>query len=144
MRLKESLMTEILQMSNNQSTKKYTKSMLNLKTLIDLEKMSKFKLNGDNLKEYEELLQLELSFIGGIPLKVIEIHFYNNANNLNSYPYIEYEDVDIDNVRAIDMYILLEEFFERIFGLVTIVADLYNLEIKINNKAQISTDWSNE
>lgn len=137
-------MTEILQMSNNQSTKKYTKSMLNLKTLIDLEKMSKFKLNGDNLKEYEELLQLELSFIGGIPLKVIEIHFYNNANNLNSYPYIEYEDVDIDNVRAIDMYILLEEFFERIFGLVTIVADLYNLEIKINNKAQISTDWSNE
>ena len=130
LRLKTNLLIEILSPTTNPN--KYSKSLLNLKTIIKLEDDEDFKLPKSTLKLYTELLKREDNFISGIPLILIEREFYLKNGKLNNYINIQYKTFEI-TISAREIFILLEKFYNELFLIASLIASYYNLEIKINN-----------
>lgn len=132
MKQKESLLYEVFNASS--IPHKYSKSFLNLSVLMELEKEDEFKFDKNILDEFEEIKKLYNDFMSGIPLVIIEQYYLRNSTNLNKPLYIEYQKKQIIDKKVIDFYILLEDFYNKIFLLGSKIGNLYNLEIKVNVK----------
>ena len=112
---------------------KYSKSYNNLRIVIDLESTDKQKISKELSDEFKTLSKKYNDFIDGVPLRIIELYFYNNIKDMSFYPYIEYKnDITIDSVKVIELYELLENFFDDVFSLSSKIANYYNMEMKLN------------
>jgi len=129
--LKKNLFIEIF--SPNPSNK-YSKSLLNLKTIVELEEKEKFKIPENVLLKIEDLKKKEDEFIEGIPLNIIEHYFSQKSSNFNSYINCMFKDKEI-NIKVNELYILLEDFYKEIFLVASLLATYYNLEIKITGES---------
>lgn len=127
-KLKENLLSEIF--APNQIDK-YSKSVLNLKTLIDLEQKDDFEIPKDLLDRINTILERENDFLEHIPLKIIEHYFNLKISNINSYINIIYKKNEL-SIKTNELLIILEQYYNEIFMVSMILANYYNLEIKIN------------
>ena len=122
---------------------KYSKCLLNIKTIWSLEELENFNFPETFKKIYAEIIAKEHNFMANIPLLIVEKHYYSKVVNLNGYVSICYyvkdkEGVETErllNIPVNELYLELEDFFNKIFLLASLFANYYNLEIKINDTA---------
>lgn len=129
LRLKENLLVEIL--GNSNTPTKYSKGLLNLKTIFELEQKEKFKIPKAIILLFEKLVLKEDNFINNIPLILIERSFILKSSNLNSYINLQYKEFELTKNSG-EVFILLEDFYKEMFLIAGLMASFYNLEIKIN------------
>ena len=129
-RLKENLLLDIL--NPRSELNKYTKGILNLTTLYKIELSEKFKFSEEITNLYLELLNKSDSFINSIPLSIVEKYFYQKVNNMNSYISIQFQGLEL-SIPTNELYILLENYYNNLFLCGSLIANYYNIEIKINN-----------
>jgi len=127
-RLKENLLSEIFAPEIHT---KYSKSVLNLKTIIQLEKKDEFIIPDDILDKINKILEREHNFLENIPLKIIEHYFNLKISNINSYINIIYKNEEL-SIKTNELLLELEIFYTEIFMVSSLLANYYNLEIKIN------------
>jgi len=128
MKLKEQLIFEIMTIDNFLSDK-YSKSYINLKTLFEIED----DIDKDLKKQFNQIEAEYLDFLDGFPLEIIEIYYYRNKEYLNKYLNINYKNLEsYAKYRVSDVYMKLELFYNRIFLIASKIANLYNLEVKVN------------
>jgi hypothetical protein len=133
MKLKASLLYMILE--NPQITNRYSRSYENLKNVIDLELKESPSMKEDIVyKKFKKLQNQYNSFYHEIPLKIVEKYYFKYREKLNHYVFIEYKKKDF-NIKIIDLYFLLENFFLEVFECACMLANQYNLEIKINHSS---------
>jgi hypothetical protein len=141
-KLKLNLLIDILSY-DNASAFKYSKCLLNIKTLWEIEKSEGFNFTPFFVQIYNEIVEKEHEFMNKIPLLIVEKYYYSKITNLNGYVSINYfvknddgDDEDrILNIPVNDLYLELEAYFNKIFLLASLFANYYNLEIKINDTA---------
>lgn len=130
-KLKENLLSEIF--APNQIDK-YSKSVLNLKTLIELEQKEEFELPKELLNRIKEILKKEDNFLNNIPLKIVEYYFNLKISNINSFINIIYKNYEL-SIKTNELLIILEDYYNQIFLVSSMLANYYNLEIKINTES---------
>ena len=131
LKLKTNLLIEIL--SPTGAIKSYSKCLLNLNTIIRLEKEEKFKIPQTILDLFENIKIKEDNFINGIPLNILEREFYKKIDNMKGYISINHLEHEL-NKPVSEIFILLEKFYNEMFLIASLLANYYNLEIKINQK----------
>lgn len=132
MKLKSSLLYMILE--NPKTHNRYSKCFLNLKNVLMLEQEENFQFSEDILEKFDELEKKYNEFLRGIPLEVCELYLFDNIEDKNKYITILYQDLNT-TIKVIELYIMLENFFKEVYSLTCLVANLYNLEVKINNSS---------
>jgi len=138
MKLKNSLLLDII--TSQEIPNKYSKGFLNLLTIFKLEEQEGFKLPDYIINKFKKLEQKFISFYNNIPLRVIEKYYIKYMLDYNKYVYIEYNGFEIDNLKVIDIYLLLEQFFDDLYLIASLIASYYSLEIKINKPNKDSLD----
>lgn len=134
-KVRVALLNDII-LSRDIFQRKYSTSYNALKAVINLEKeeKAKDKLNKKYFDKFTEISELKDNLsddLKGLPLAVTEQYFFRKSKNLNAYIYIQYKDIQITNLRAIEIYQLLEDFFQQIYLLAVQIADHYSLDIKM-------------
>ena len=137
LKLKENLIIDIL--SPVSGNNKYSKGILNLKTIIKLEKSEGFKISKEVQEMFDQLIKKEESFIKGIPLNVIEKYFFQKSDRMNLYINITFKEQQL-NMKVNEIFEELEKLYQDIFILTSILASQYNLEIKINQPMNNDTN----
>jgi hypothetical protein len=132
LRLKENLLIDIL--NPHQIFMKYSKSLLDLKTLMSIELKENFKFPKEILDLYNDIISVENDFINGIPLRIIEKYYFMKAEKLNSFVNIEYNNFQI-NMRISELYVILEEFYSKLYLIASLIGNYYNIEIKVNTES---------
>lgn len=117
------------------SAYKYSKSFINLEAVIDLEKQEGFKIPESIQDKFIEIKKKYDSFMAEIPLRVIEKFYYKDESELSKYIFICYDEKEIESIQIIELYMALEEFYKEVFSIASLIANYYNIEIKINNNA---------
>lgn len=138
MKLKQGLLYNIL--DNRDVKDKYSKSFLSLKNVIDLEQKENKTFDKNIIKKYNNIKDKYDNFLNNIPLNVIETFFYRYSKDLNDYIYIEYHKNEVNDLKVIDIYIMLEDYFKQVFNLACEIANFYNLEIKLNSSSNDNID----
>lgn len=133
LQLKKNLLIDIL--NPNNITNKYYKSLLNIKTIFEIEKEEGFKIPEFINNMFNEIKDKEHNFINDIPLQIVEYYFLKKVQSPNSYVYILYQEKEI-NIKTNELFLLLENFYSKIFLIASLIANYYNLEIKINNNSK--------
>jgi len=132
MKLKLNLLIPIL--DNQNTTQKYSKAYLNLKNVLDLEKRAKYTFKDKTIySQFEKIESRFKNFINGVPLVVIERYFNDNKENTRKFIYLEYGEKEVTDLKIMELYNKLEEFFQDCFALACLIGDLYNFEVKFNN-----------
>ena len=121
------MLLNILQ--NVDSSNKYSKSYLNMKNVIELEKD---EIKPEFIDEFLNIDKEYHNFINGIPLVVVEKYVMLSRLNINDICYILFEGKEITEYSIIELHNFLEEFYAKIFFLASKIADYYNLEVKLN------------
>jgi len=120
-------------LENSIASNRYTKAFLNVENVMALEEKDKaFQFPQNVLDSFKELKKKYDSFLAGIPLIIIERYYFEHAQDMNKYVYLEYDDNELDELKIIELYSILEDFHNKVFELACEIADLYNLEIKLN------------
>lgn len=123
---------------------KYSNSFNALKGIIELEgKETINKLPSlffDEFKSIEKAINNLDVRLPDVPLLIVEQYFFRNAKNLSKFVYIEWGLVKTD-FKVIDLYLILETFFSRIYMLCIGIADYYNLDIKLKNERKERVDY---
>jgi len=133
MKLKLNLLIPILE--NQPSTNKYSKAFLNLKNTFELEMENGYEFPKNMLDKFDKLEKKYLDFNNTIPLIVVEKYYQVNSQDLDSYIFLEYRGKEFqDNTKIIELFSELEEYFNNCFKLACQIVDLYNLEVKLNDK----------
>ena len=132
MKLKNNLLIDIL--DNRVGANKYSKSFLNLKNVLDLEEKAKYKFKDKSVyTKFNKLKFKFYGFINGVPLVVVERYFNDNKENINKFVYLEFQDNEVSDLKIMELFNLLEEFYQECFSLACLIADLYNFEVKFND-----------
>lgn len=120
---------------------KYSKSFLNLKNVLDLEKRNNYTFKDDSVyTKYNYLEKKYSNFLNKIPLVVIERYFNDHKEDHNKFIYLEYIEEELTDLKIMELYQKLELFFEDCFSLACLIADLYNFEVKFNESDESNND----
>lgn len=130
-KLRLNLLIDIL---NPMDVNKYSKSLLNIKTIFYVEEKEKFVFPQNILDLYAEVIEKEDNFLNNIPLLIVEKQYYRKSDNINGYVSIYMENQRELNIPVSELFILLEKYYAKMFLLASLLANYYNLEIKINDK----------
>lgn len=131
LRLRQNLLIDVI---NPVEINKYSKSLLNLKTLFYIEQKEGFQFPKNILEIYNEILEKEDNFLNEIPLLIIEKQYYRKASNINGYVSIYMSNQRELNLEVAELFILLEAYYSKMFLLASLVANYYSIEVKINDK----------
>lgn len=118
---------------NNDSSEKFSKSFLMLKTLIDIENREGKALDTDIQDRYNEIKYLYNDFYKGFPLIIIEKALKPKLENFNpeKYVYMEYNG-NMINENIKNLILKLEDFYDRIFFIAVVIGSYYNIESRTN------------
>lgn len=140
MKLKSSLLYMIL--DNAMTSNRYSKAFLNIENVFKLEsKDPDFVIPKELLNTFKELKKRYDSFLSEIPLLIIERYYFDHANDMNKFVYLEYDEKELSDIKIIDLYNELEQFYNEIFELACEFASYYNLEIKMNKGESSGSDY---
>lgn len=133
--IRKILLSEILS-SKGFYEGKYTESLNILKAIIKLEskETSSDKLGEEYFDRFKQIENNSINLhsdLGSMPLSVAEQFFIRNSSDLSRYLYMEYRDNEIKDMKVIELYNILEEFFLEMYILAVEIADHYSLEIKL-------------
>lgn len=125
--------------SNGVHHGKYSNAFNSMKAIIELEeKETKNKIPKEFFDEFKSIEEHTLNLhekLTDVPLLVVEQYFLRNAKNLNKYVYVEFMKKNVE-FKVVDLYLILEEFFIRLYLLAVQIADFYNLEIKLKKSTK--------
>lgn len=126
MEIRQHLLQDTIIASNDQY-KKYSKCFMNIKNIFVLEG-SQIK-DKNILEHYEDLLRLFNDFHDGVPLRIMEENFYRYITDFKKI-YVPYHDNKQRKEISIEqLYLQLEEFYDRVFFIAVSIADKYSYEI---------------
>lgn len=131
MKLKINLLVPILE--NTNTPNKYSKAYLSLNNVFQIEDRHNYKFDVLIMEQYQRLTYKYGDFINKIPLTVIEKYYNVHQAELNKHCFIMYGEHELADLTVIEIYTKLEDFFNSCFSLACRIADLYNLEVKLNN-----------
>ena len=131
LKLKENLLLDILNPLEKQN--KYSKGILNLKTALELEKEEGFEVPEKILNDFAKLEKRSKSFINNIPLVIVEKYFYKNQDKFKKEVFVKYAEHSF-NKPINEIYLELEQFYNELFITASMLANYYNLEIKMKTK----------
>lgn len=141
--LKKNFLFSIFSLQDGQPFK-YSKAYLNLKSVIELEEQDGYKLPNSLLEKFISIQSRYKLFLEEIPLSVIEKFYHKNLDDLNKHIYISYEDKEINEIRIVELFVKLEDYFNEIYSLASLIANFYNIEVKINKNATGGKNESKE
>lgn len=122
---------------------KYTLGYNSLKAVIELElKEKKDRLPKhifDRFNNIQENLSNVNEKLVGVPIIILEQYFLRNTKSLNRYVYIMHEDIEIE-IKVIEIYTILENWYFHLFLIASEIADYYNLEIKLKKEKDLNED----
>ena len=123
---------------NINTSNKYSKAFINLKNVFELEENDNFEFTKVFKLKFESIKKKYYNFDNGIPLQVLEKYYFVNHEKLNKFIFIEFGGKELSDVKTIELYLRLENYFNEIFALACEIADFYNLEVKLksNNKQE--------
>lgn len=135
--IRKILLSEILS-SKGLYDGKYTESFNIIEAVIKLESKedSKNKLSDYYFKEFKELKECYNNLderVKGFPLNVLEQFLIRNSSDLSRYLYMNYKDLELIDMQVIELYDILERYFQRIYLLAVQISDHYSLEIKLKS-----------
>ena len=101
---------------------------MNIKNIFVLEGS---QINDDNIKKhYIDLLNLFNNFHDGVPLRIMEENFYRYITDFKKI-YVPYYDLKQRKEISIEeLYLKLEDFYDRVFFIAVSIADKYSYEVK--------------
>jgi len=138
MNLRLTLLGEIIS-NNGVIQNKYSNAYNSLLAVIELEyNDEKDKLPQKLFDEFEEIKQITCNLspeTKDVPFIILEQYYFRNFNDLNREIYIEWR-TNAFEMKIKELFLLLEDFFHKIYMLAVKIADFYNLEFKLkkNNK----------
>lgn len=139
MKLKLNLLLNIL--DNPPTANKYSKSFLNLKNVLDLEKRNNYIFKDPSVySSFKNLKKKYDRFMSHIPLVVVERYFNDHKEDQNKFIYLEYQNHELSDLKIMELFNELEIFFEECFSLACLIADLYNFEVKFNESDESNND----
>jgi len=125
---------------------KYTNSYNILKGIITLEEKEKgkTKLSSDyfnRFKELEDSLTNLDERIKGFSLRVVEEYFFRNRNRLDKYIYMNQGEIESNaDLKVIDLFEVLENFFLKVYLMALEIGDMYALEIKLKKTSESNNE----
>lgn len=131
MKLKINLLISILE--NTPTPNKYTKAYLNLVNVHKLEKEDGFDFPENIENKILNVTSKYESFLNNIPLQVVERYYNEYKQEINKYVFLEFNEKELSEMKIIDLYLLLEDFFSEVFEVACQIANYYNLEVKLND-----------
>lgn len=126
MEIRQHLLQDTIIASNDQY-KKYSKCFMNMKNIFVLEGS---QIKDENIIEhYKDLLRLFNDFHDGVPLRIMEENFYRYITDFKKI-YVPYHNAKQRKEISIEeLYLKLEEFYDRVFFIAVSIADKYSYEI---------------
>ena len=125
---------------------KYTNSYNILKGIITLEEKEKgkTKLSSDYFNRFKELenslTNLDVR-IKGFSLRVVEEYFFRNRNKLDKYIYMNQGEIESNaDLKVIDLFEVLENFFLTVYLMALEIGDMYALEIKLKKTSESNNE----
>lgn len=131
MKLKSTLLTQVL--DNIPTPNKYSSAFINIKNVFELENQDNFTFPESITTSFKKLENKFNCFINNIPLIIIERYYNDYKSEYNQYVFLEYEENELSDLRVIDLFYLLEQFYQECFSLASFMLNYYNLEVKLNN-----------
>lgn len=141
MKLKTNLLFSVLKVP--ESTTKYSQSYLNLQNVFEIEDKEGFEFPSHIIEDFDKLTKKYNNFINEVPLKIVERYYMQYRNNFNKFVFFEFNEKEVTDLTIIELYSMLESFFDSCFNLACQIAKYYNLEIKINQDSEQSETRSN-
>lgn len=129
--IKQRLLHDILN-SKGVFYHKYTNSYHAMRNILDLEFKEDKEVNKKIKPIFDKITNKYVDFYKGISLTIMEQFFMRNNKDLGRFIPIEFNDEDYGEISAMNLYVMLEDFFNEIFNLAVMVANLYSYEIKFN------------
>ena len=105
---------------------------------IEYEEKGKNKLPERIFRKYDKIVQMSSALsdkLKGIPLVVVEQYFFRKGSALNNEIYMMYGNIEVVGLKAVDIYVILEEFFNNIYDLAVEISDYYTIEIKLKRSS---------
>ena len=135
--LRTLLLTKIIS-SEGMHPYKYSACFNALKSVIDLENKDKDdrlnKVLFDKFKDIEKSITNLDERIKDFPLLIVEEYLMRNQGNLDKYIYLTYNNLEnTGDIQVMDLYIILEKFFEKMYHLAVEIADYYSLDVKLKS-----------
>lgn len=138
MKLKASLLYEIFTMQHNDPMR-YSKAYLNLCAVVEIEEQEDNTFNVKLLEEFRKLQQQYHLFIDNIPLPIAQDYYSRNlGSSMNKFIYMEYQNEAPDSLLLSDLFLRLEEFYSKVYILACKIANMYNIEIKVNTDYEVN------
>lgn len=142
--IRKILLSKILSMEGT-TPSKYSTAFNTLKSIINIElkERSKERLPEEifikfrNIEESSTKLDENLQ---GFPLLIIEEYFFRNIDSLDKFIYLAYNKLEYAEYKVINIYEILEQFFQQIYFLAVEIADFYSIEIKLKSNKQNNKD----
>ncbi|MHA1381177.1 MAG: hypothetical protein ACTSRG_22645 [Candidatus Helarchaeota archaeon] len=129
-------------LNNDPHPQKYSRAYLNLKNVMDLEREDE-QIKGKKIlsesigKDFKDIEYLYKSFLGDVPLIILEKYYLQYKDELNKHVHLRYKDSELSEIQIVEVFEKFEEYFNKCFSVACKIADLYNIEVKLNeNKAQ--------
>ena len=117
---------------------KYSSNYNTLKAIIELEKKEKEQdmLPKSFFDRFDDIKKMTTNLdpkIKGFPMLIVQEYFIRNSANLDKYIYMTYgKDLEsASELKVMELYEILEDFFFKIYLLAVQISDFYKLEIKL-------------
>ncbi|MHA1381434.1 MAG: hypothetical protein ACTSRG_23955 [Candidatus Helarchaeota archaeon] len=146
MRLKYNLLIPIL--NNDSHPQKYSRAYMNLKNVLELEheeeQQKGKKILSKEIEDQFKFLETKYkNFLNKIPLIVIEKYFLLHKDELNKYVSLRYKELELSDLQVVELFEKFEEYFNKCFNIACRIADLYNIEIKLNENKESQKNNNN-
>ena len=113
---------------------KYSIAYNNLKAVIELERLeSEDKIPNALFDMFNNISETKDNLSSNTPLLILEQYYMRNMRNLNKEVYIEHDNNGY-SIKVSDLYLILEEFYIKIYMLAVTIADFYNIEYKLKKQ----------
>lgn len=129
MKISQGLLTNILNNGDSNPPNKYTNSYYAIENIININKK---KLSKEILLKFDDIKKQFYSLFD-VGVMVLERYYYRDNQKLNKYIVISINDDNIRDIKIIDIYIMLEKFFSKIYSLACLISDKYSFEDFIKN-----------
>ena len=103
-------------LDNSIPSNKYSKTYLNLNNVFEIEKDNKHRFSKEIKTKFEEITNQYQEFINKIPLIIIEKIYNSNKEYLKKMIFFDYKDNILEDVKVIELYFELENFFSHCFS----------------------------
>lgn len=126
--------------SEGLSPYKYSSCYNALKSVIELERKQKDeklpKSIFEKFKKIEDSRNHLDSRIDKFPLLIVEEYLMRNNTSLDKYIFMQYKNLESsDDIQVMEIYTILERFFQEMYHLSVEIADYYSLDVKLKSSS---------